>query len=274
MAISTDGNYIVSGSRDNKVKLWDVNKKSLVHTFKGHRDWVNSVATSNDGNYIVSGSKDRKVKLWDVNKKSLVHTFEGHQDSVNSVAISNDGNYIVSGSKDDKVKLWAGAQYLLVGQCERIKQHPVLVSPEIDAAFGAANACIAHGNWSKSEKAELLVKQGLAMVTEALGYQKARTKFKLALKHKPDIDLNPYTEEIDNDPKSTAYQLAAKTKVKEGIKLAKNNKVKDAIDLFKEAQKLKPDIDLNPDTKEIDNDPKSIASQLSANRHSNNRIGG
>ena len=45
---------------------------------------------------------------------------------------------------------------------------------------------------------------------------------------------------------------------------ATEGKIEDAIALFKEAQKLKPDIDLNPNTEVIDKDPKTVAQQLAA----------
>ena len=106
VAISSDGKYLVSGSEDETVKLWNITNQSLVHTFEGNQDNVDTVAISSDGKYLVSGGGDKTVKLWDITKQSLAHTFEGHQDNVNSVAISSDGKYLVSGSDDKTVKLW------------------------------------------------------------------------------------------------------------------------------------------------------------------------
>ncbi|MEM8723134.1 MAG: CHAT domain-containing protein [Cyanobacteria bacterium P01_G01_bin.39] len=209
-AISPDGKYIISGSGDRTVRLWNVGKKSLIHTFEGHQDNVESVAISSDGKYIISGSWDGKVKLWNVGKKSLIHTFEEHQDNVQSVAISPDGKYIVSGSWDGKVKIWAGTvwQDWLEDKCEGIRLHPALVSREIASAPGAADACMKYGDWSEQEKAELLVKQGLALATEEGNHKAARSKFQQAKKFKSDIDLNPNTEEIDNNPETAARDLS------------------------------------------------------------------
>ncbi len=106
VAFSLDGQYIVSGSRDKTVKLWDLKERVLLHTFNGHESEVNSVAFSPDGKYLVSGSNDKTLKLWDVKNRVLLHTFDGHQDWVNSVAFSPDGKYLVSGSSDNTVKLW------------------------------------------------------------------------------------------------------------------------------------------------------------------------
>ena len=127
VAFSNDGKYLVSGSgklndnsRDNTVKLWNVEnvqKPELIKSFDGHQNSVNSVAFSSQGKYIVSGSgnltSSGTVKLWDVEQQKLIYTYDGHQKSVNSVAFSPDDNYIASSSgnlsidgRDNVVKLW------------------------------------------------------------------------------------------------------------------------------------------------------------------------
>ncbi len=58
--------------------------------------------------------------------------------------------------------------------------------------------------------------------------------------------------------------LAAPAKVEQGKRLAKEGKVEEAITAYKEAQKLAPDIDLNPETETIDKDPKAVAGKWAA----------
>ena len=88
------------------MKLWDIERRSLLHTYKSHESGVNSVDFSPDGQYIVSGSSDKTVKLWDVEDRVLLHTFKGHESGVNFVVFSPDSQYIVSGSSDKTAKLW------------------------------------------------------------------------------------------------------------------------------------------------------------------------
>ena len=106
VAITPDGKYIVSGSSDNTIKLWDIKSGEEIRTFKGHSSWVILVTITQDGKYIVSGSLDNTIKLWDIKSGKEIRTFEGHSDSVKSVAITPDGKYIVSGSSDETIKLW------------------------------------------------------------------------------------------------------------------------------------------------------------------------
>ncbi len=63
VAISLNNKYIVSGSHDESIKVWDSTGKELKE-FKGHKKYVVSVAISLDENKIVSGSADYTVRVW------------------------------------------------------------------------------------------------------------------------------------------------------------------------------------------------------------------
>jgi len=143
VVFSPDGKYIISGSGDNTIKLWDVASGREIRTFSGHKGSVYSVAISPDGKYILSGSVFKSIlheqKLWDVasgqeirtleggycvafspdGKQALlgvslydfasdknIKSFSGHTDDVNSVAFSPNGKQVLSGSNDKTVKLW------------------------------------------------------------------------------------------------------------------------------------------------------------------------
>lgn len=110
LAFSPDGRHIVSGSRDQTLRLWDALSGKAVRKFDGvgHTGEVNSVAFSPNGRFIVSGSNDSTVRLWDARTGKAVREFDGmgHTDEVNSVAFSHDGQLIASGSKDKTIRFW------------------------------------------------------------------------------------------------------------------------------------------------------------------------
>ena len=106
VAISPDGQTIVSGSFDQTIRLWDLSGAPIGAPFQGHTDVVLSVAISPDGQMIVSGSFDQTIRLWDLSGAPIGAPFQGHTDAVSSVAISPDGQTIVSGSNDNTVRLW------------------------------------------------------------------------------------------------------------------------------------------------------------------------
>ena len=106
LAISADGQTIVSGDRDNTVRLWNRKGDPIGEPFIGHSDEVLDVAMSADGQTIVSGSGDSTVRLWNQEGNPIGKPFSGHTDAVASVAVSADGQTIVSGSRDSTVRLW------------------------------------------------------------------------------------------------------------------------------------------------------------------------
>ncbi|MBD2512172.1 WD40 repeat domain-containing protein [Nostoc muscorum FACHB-395] len=106
VAISTDGQTILSGGYDGTVRLWNRNGQPLGEPFKGHQGTVLSVAISTDGQTILSGGDDGTVRLWNRNGQPLGEPFKGHQGTVHYVAISTDGQTILSGGDDGTVRLW------------------------------------------------------------------------------------------------------------------------------------------------------------------------
>ncbi|MDR1248857.1 MAG: caspase family protein [Treponema sp.] len=106
LAYSPDGRFVVSGSADSSVKIWDLEKGREMFTLPEHEGPVRSVAYSPDGKRVLSGSTDYTIRLWDAETGEELKTLTGHSNVVNSVAYSPDGRSFVSGSTDRTVKVW------------------------------------------------------------------------------------------------------------------------------------------------------------------------
>ena len=65
LALSPDGSKIMSGSRDNTIKIWGSENYQCLETLKGHTGSISSLAFSPDGSKIISGSEDDTIKIWD-----------------------------------------------------------------------------------------------------------------------------------------------------------------------------------------------------------------
>ncbi|KIK54701.1 hypothetical protein GYMLUDRAFT_48412 [Collybiopsis luxurians FD-317 M1] len=105
---SPDGQYVVSGSWDNTVGIWDAQTGVQVgRPLRGHTSVVDSVAYSPDCQYVVSGSKDKTVRIWNAQTGVQVgEPFEAYTTWGSSVAYSPDGQNVVSGSGDKTIRIW------------------------------------------------------------------------------------------------------------------------------------------------------------------------
>jgi len=56
VAVSPDGQHVISGSEDKTVRIWDRMTGECVTTLEGHTDDVTAVAVSPDGQHVISGS--------------------------------------------------------------------------------------------------------------------------------------------------------------------------------------------------------------------------
>jgi len=109
VAISSDGQFALSGSWDHTLRLWDLNSGETTRRFVEHGKDVLSVAFSLDNRQIVSGSRDKTVKLWNtLGQCKYTITEGGHTEWVSCVRFSPNLNapVVVSAGWDKVVKVW------------------------------------------------------------------------------------------------------------------------------------------------------------------------
>jgi WD40 repeat protein len=107
VAFSCDGKYIVSGSHDSTVRVWDTATGIQLCIMTDHEDAVNSVTFSGSGKKlrVISGSRDCTVRVWDPITGGQLRTMK-HEQVVTSVAASHDSQLIVSSSGKGTIWVW------------------------------------------------------------------------------------------------------------------------------------------------------------------------
>lgn len=113
IALSNDGNYLLSNSMDHTIRCWDVrpfvNGSRCVKVFQGatHNFEKNllKVCWSHDDSMISAGSADRFVYIWDSSSTKIERKFGGHNGSVNETCFNKLSNVISSCSSDNNIIL-------------------------------------------------------------------------------------------------------------------------------------------------------------------------
>ncbi|KAK8074982.1 E3 ubiquitin ligase complex SCF subunit scon-2 [Apiospora hydei] len=94
--------FMLTGSLDNTLRLWDTATGKCLRTFFGHVEGIWGVC--GDSLRCVSGANDATVKVWDPRTGKCERTFTGHQGPVTCVGLSD--SRMASGGEDGEVRLY------------------------------------------------------------------------------------------------------------------------------------------------------------------------
>jgi WD40 repeat protein len=148
VAFTPDGKYLLTGSRDKTIKLWDVASGRELRSFLGHQSTINDIAVSSDGRFFISSCADKTAIMWDIKSGAIIKYFEGHTDYLTTVALSHDDKYLVTGGFDWEANLWDVESGNLI---KTFKVNPDKgIGYGIDAAFSPNDAHIAFGGDNRS----------------------------------------------------------------------------------------------------------------------------
>lgn len=148
VAISSDGNYLATGSSDGTVRLLDLPTRTERTIMSGHTGAVRAVAFSPDGRFVASASADRSVRLWDVRNGAFIRLLGNNRNyaaAATSLAFSKDGLLLAVGSEDAQIHLWEVSSGVLINRIRDLHAvRQIALSPDgkLLASVGNSNSVV------------------------------------------------------------------------------------------------------------------------------------
>ena len=99
IAVSRDGKWIVSGTKDGLVIVWNAESHEKVTEIKRHTRWVGAVDVSPNGTKIASGSDDETACVWSLSTGQRLLGPLGHHGWVVGAKFSPDGCLIATATR-------------------------------------------------------------------------------------------------------------------------------------------------------------------------------
>ncbi|XP_034239927.1 periodic tryptophan protein 2 homolog [Thrips palmi] len=109
MAYSSDGQYVVTGGGDGKVKLWNTSSGFCFVTFHEHTGAVSGVQFSQNRKFVISSSLDGTVRAFDMTRYRNFRTLTSPRPvQFTCVAIDKSGEFVAAGGQDVfEIYLWS-----------------------------------------------------------------------------------------------------------------------------------------------------------------------
>nr|XP_033490822.1 kinesin-like protein KIF21A isoform X1 [Epinephelus lanceolatus] len=104
-SLVVQGDIFFSGSRDNGIKKWDLDRKDLLQQVpNAHRDWVCALGVVPGSPALLSGCRGGVLKLWHTDTLGTLGELKGHESPI--TGISTNSSHLFTASDDRTVKIW------------------------------------------------------------------------------------------------------------------------------------------------------------------------
>lgn len=131
LAVTPDGQTIVTASQDNALCIWNVPTGKCRHTLKGHTAPITDIKMVPCRNALLSASHDSTVRLWDLETGACLVTMDQHTGPVISLSLTPDGTLAVTLSTDNRACVWNLIEHTMTWiDCSPELLQQALISPD------------------------------------------------------------------------------------------------------------------------------------------------
>ncbi len=133
LAVSPDGETLVSGSDDHTVRTWDLADPGRSRVLRRMESAVTALAFNRDGRQLAIGTYTGELLFCDPENGELLGELREHTETINALAFDPSGRYLASGSADDRLIVWdaaTGDEILTMHQGSEYDVTTVAFSPD------------------------------------------------------------------------------------------------------------------------------------------------
>lgn len=117
IAVSSNGRWLLTGSVDTTVRLWDLHNHPLDQSLllEGHESPIRFAVISPDSCWAITSDDGGHVAVWDLRSSDpavSVRKLQAHQGRIHALAVSSDSRWLAVGGtgsfeeEDNSVRLW------------------------------------------------------------------------------------------------------------------------------------------------------------------------
>ncbi|SCZ88541.1 BZ3500_MvSof-1268-A1-R1_Chr2-1g04478 [Microbotryum saponariae] len=107
-SVDMSDSYLLTSSRDNSVRLWDVRMLRPLKRFKAHSNTSHNFVRASfaHASLLVSGSEDGVLYMWDRESSEVLQTLEGHRGIVYGAVWNDKQSLLASHGSDGLIRTW------------------------------------------------------------------------------------------------------------------------------------------------------------------------
>ena len=191
---SSNSQWIASGSRDETIKIWNVNTGACDKTLKVNGiGWIRVLLVLPEIKVLISSSEDCSIQLIHIETGICLQTLIGHYDFVESIIFNKSTkNKIASSSEDETIKIWDINTGICLHTLLPHSSDKTLCLTEIgDRFLSCSNEGIKIWNFDTGVLEKTLLENSNFILKKVLLYIKSNNRLILSTGNKLEIwDLN------------------------------------------------------------------------------------
>ena len=142
VAATKDGKYVISGSKDCTIRMWDLATHESTILLE-HTSDIHCLSITSDSRTLVSGSDGGLIHVFDLANKTCLRSFKAEDYRVTKIVLTNDNKRIVSSGLNKDACIWDLESGNLIRKLQRHDAiHDIAIDPNDNVIITLESGCL------------------------------------------------------------------------------------------------------------------------------------